>query len=152
VHGGYNTLMALVRAPGRFAAGVDFFGPTDLLWRLTARPGGNPNAEPGDREYFARMVGKSFEEAPELYRARSPRYLAARIRDPLLILHGEKDSVVPIQESAWLAEALERAGNRDFSFHVITDGEHGYPTAQINEAWGLALEFLGRVLREPAGK
>lgn len=151
-HGGYNTLMALVRAPGTFAAGVDFFGPTDLLWRLTAKPGVYPYAEPGDRAYFARMVGKDVGEAPDLYRARSPRFLADRIRDPLLILHGEKDSVVPIQESIWLAEALERAGNRDYSFHVIKDGEHGYPTAQMDEAWDLALGFLERVLREPAGK
>lgn len=151
-HGGYNTLMALARAPGTFAAGVDFFGPTDLLWRLTAGPGENPNAEPGDREYFARMVGKTVEEAPALYRDRSPRFLADRIRDPLLILHGEKDSVVRVEESVWLAEALERAGNRNFSFHVIKDGEHGYPAAPMDEAWDLALDFLERVLREPAGK
>lgn len=151
-HGGYNTLMALIRAPGTFAAGVDFFGPTDLVWRLTAKPGGYPNAEPGDREYFARMVGKGLDEAPELYRARSPRFLADKIRDPLLILHGDKDTVVPVQESVWLAEALERSGKRNFSFHVIKDGEHGYPAPQMDEAWGLALEFLGLVFGEPGKK
>jgi dipeptidyl aminopeptidase/acylaminoacyl peptidase len=144
--------MALARAPGSFVGGVDFFGPTDLVWRLTAKPGEYPNAEPGDREYFARMVGKGIDVAPELYRARSPRYLADKIKDPLLILHGEKDSVVPVQESAWLAEALERTGKRNFSFHVIKDGEHGYPAPQMDEAWGLALEFLGRVFGESAGQ
>jgi dipeptidyl aminopeptidase/acylaminoacyl peptidase len=151
-HGGYNTVMALVRAPGAFAAGADFFGPTDLLWRLTAGPGVYPYAEPGDREYFARMVGKDVAEAPELYRARSPRYLADRVRDPLIILHGEKDSVVPVQESAWLAEALTKAGNHDFAFHVIEDGEHGYPVAQMDEAWTLALEFLGEAFGEAREK
>ncbi|TFG83484.1 MAG: S9 family peptidase [Chromatiales bacterium] len=143
-HGGYNVLMALAVAPGRFVAGVDFFGPTDLVWRLTAKEGENPNAEAGDREYFARMVGKSIDEAPELYRARSPRFLAQKIVDPLLILHGEKDGVVRVQESVWMAEALERAGHREFSLHIIKDGEHGYPAPQMDEAWNLALEFLGR--------
>lgn len=144
-HGGYNTLMALARAPGKFAAGVDFFGPTDLVWRLTAPPGDNPNAEPGDREYFARMVGRSIDEAPELYRARSPRYLAKEISAPLLILHGDKDAIVSVRESVWMAEALEEAGRKNFSLHIIEDGQHGYPRPQMDAAWGLAYEFLDRV-------
>ena len=148
-HGGYNALMALARYPDRFAAGIDFFGPTDLVWRLTATPAENPNAEPGDREYFERMVGKSLTEAPELYRARSPRFLAAQIEAPLLILHGEKDSVVRVQESLWLAEALKAAGKTNFTLHIIKDGEHGYPAPQMDEAWRLAFEFLERVLRPP---
>lgn len=144
-HGGYNTLMALARSPERFAAGVDFFGPTDLVWRLTAKRADNPNAEPGDREYFARMVGKSIDEAPELYRERSPRFIAERIKAPLLILHGDKDSIVRLQESEWLAEALEKAGNKNFTFHIIKNGAHGYPTAQMDEGWNLTFEFLERV-------
>jgi dipeptidyl aminopeptidase/acylaminoacyl peptidase len=148
-HGGYNALMALARYPDRFAAGIDFFGPTDLVWRLTATPEENPNAEPGDREYFERMVGKSLTEAPELYRARSPRFLADQIEAPLLILHGEKDSVVPVQESVWLAKALTNAGKTNFTFHIIKDGEHGYPAAQMDEGWQLAFQFLERVLRAP---
>lgn len=150
-HGGYNTLMALIRAPDQFAAGVDFFGPTDLVWRLTSTPEENPNAEPGDLAYFAGMVGASLEEAPELYRARSPRFMADRIRTPLLILHGDKDRVVRLQESQWMAEALREAGNRNFAFHVIRDGEHGYPADRMDEAWTLALDFLGRVFG-PSGR
>jgi len=144
-HGGYNALMSLARAPGKFAAAVDFFGPTDLVWRVTSTPDENPNAAPGDREKFARMVGKTVDEAPELYRARSPRYLADRIQDPLLILHGDQDTVVLPQESQWLADALEQAGNEDFAFHVIEGGKHGYPAPAMDEAWGLAFEFLARV-------
>lgn len=144
-HGGYNTLMALALYPDKFAAGVDFFGPTDLVWRLTAKPEENPNAEPGDREYFAQMIGKSIDEAPELYRARSPRYIPDQIKPPLLILHGDKDAVVNMQESVWLAEALQKAGKKNFSFHIIKDGQHGYPTPQMDEAWGLTFEFLARV-------
>ncbi|MEO8224392.1 MAG: alpha/beta fold hydrolase [Gammaproteobacteria bacterium] len=146
-HGGYNTLMALAKWPDQFAAGVDFFGPTDLVWRVTATREENPNAEPGDREYFQRMVGKSLDEAPALYRARSPRFIAEQISAPLLILHGEKDSIVRVQESVWLAEALKNAGKTNFAFHIIKDGEHGYPAPQMDEAWQLAFEFLERMLR-----
>ncbi len=146
-HGGYNTLMALARYPDKFVAGVDFFGPTDLVWRLTAKPGENGNAEPGDREYFAKMVGKSIDEAPELYRARSPRYIAKDIKPPLLILHGDKDAVVNVQESIWLADALKKAGKKNFSTHIIKDGQHGYPAPQMDEMWNLTFEFLTRVFQ-----
>jgi dipeptidyl aminopeptidase/acylaminoacyl peptidase len=146
-HGGYNALMALALHADTFAAGVDFFGPTDLVWRLTAPAGENPNAEPGDREYFARMVGKDIGAAPELYRARSPRYLADRIRAPLLILHGDKDAVVSIRESEWMVEALEKAGNRHYVWHVMKGGAHGYPAAPMDEGWQLAYDFLDRALR-----
>jgi dipeptidyl aminopeptidase/acylaminoacyl peptidase len=144
-HGGYNSLMALIRAPGKFSAAVDFFGPTDLVWRVTATPEENPNTEPGDREKFARMIGKSIDAAPELYRARSPRYLADQIREPLLILHGDEDSVVLLQESQWLVTALEEAGKQNFAFHVIKGGKHGYPAPVWEEGWRLALEFLDQI-------
>jgi len=144
-HGGYNSLMALIRAPGKFSAAVDFFGPTDLLWRLTATPDENPNTEPGDRELFAQMVGKNIDEAPELYRERSPRYLADRIHEPLLILHGDEDGVVLLQESQWLVAALEEAGKQDFAFHVIKGAKHGYPAPEWEEGWRLAFEFLRQV-------
>ena len=151
-HGGYNTLMALARYPDKFVAGVDFFGPTDLVWRLSAKPGENSNAEPGDREYFAKMVGKPIDEAPELYRARSPRYIAKDIKPPLLILHGDKDAVVNVQESVWLADSLKKAGKKDFSIHIIKDGQHGYPAPQMDEMWNLTFEFLERVFEEKKGQ
>lgn len=144
-HGGYNSLMALIRAPGKFAAAVDFFGPTDLVWRLTATPDENPNTQPGDREEFARMVGKTIDEAPELYRARSPRYLADQIHEPLLILHGDQDGVVRLQESQWLAAALDEAGKRNFAFHVIEGANHGYPAPAWEQGWQLAFDFLDQV-------
>lgn len=144
-HGGYNAVMSLARAPGQFAAAVDFFGPTDLVWRVMSSPDENPNAEPGDREKFARMVGADIDDAPELYRERSPRYLAERIREPLLIVHGDQDSVVLLQESRWLAAALEQAGKENFAFHVIEGGKHGYPEQKMDEAWRLAFEFLEQV-------
>lgn len=153
-HGGYNVLMSLARAPGAFAAGVDFFGPTDLVWRLTAPPGTNPNAEADDRAEFERMVGRSFDEAPELYRARSPRYLAERITTPLLILHGDKDSVVLIRESEWMAAALDAAGRGNYRFQVMPGGEHGYPAGPMDEGWALAFDFLAGTLgpATPAGR
>jgi len=147
-HGGYNALMALIRAPGKFAGAVDFFGPTDLVWRLTATPEENPNAGSNDQEEFTRMVGKSIAVAPELYRARSPRYLAGQIQDPLLILHGDEDTVVLLRESQWLVAALEEAGKQNFAFHVIKGGKHGYPDSAWEPGWQLTFDFLRQIFSD----
>lgn len=145
-HGGYNSLMAIIRYPERFRAAVDLFGPTDLVYRLTATPEENANTSTGDVEYFASMVGKTIDEAPELYEQRSPRYLADRIKVPLLILHGEKDFVVNVQESLWLIEELEKAGNQQFEYEIIEGANHGWPAELWKPGYARAKAFLDRYL------
>ncbi len=148
-HGGYNSLMAIIRYPDRFRAAVDMYGPTDLVYRLTATPKQNANTAAGDIEYFASMVGKTIDEAPELYKQRSPRYLADRITVPLLILHGSKDQVVNVQESLWLIEALKKAGNTQFEYQIIEGANHGWPAALWRPGYARAKAFLDRYLLAP---
>lgn len=146
-HGGYNALMAVIRYPDRLAVAVDLFGPTDLVYRLTATPEENPNTSVGDVAYFATMVGKTIDEAPELYEQRSPRYLADQIKVPLLILHGDKDPVVNVKESVWLVEALEKSGNTRFEFEIIEGANHGWPAALWQPGYERAKAFLDRNLK-----
>ena len=91
-----------------------------------------------DPEKFARMFGETFDEAPDLKRECSPRFLADHLHEPVLILHSNQDSVVLMQESEWLAAALEQAGKPDFAFYVIDGGKHGYPTHARDKARQLA--------------
>jgi dipeptidyl aminopeptidase/acylaminoacyl peptidase len=42
--------------------------------------------------------------------ALSPAFLAASVDSPLLLIHGRDDTVVPIEQSRVMAEALRRAG------------------------------------------
>ena len=146
-HGGYNTLMAVIRYPDRFKVAVDLFGPTDLVYRLKSTPGENANTASADVAYFATMVGKTINEAPELYEQRSPRYLADRIKVPLLILHGEKDQVVNVKESLWLVEALQNAGNTQFEYAILAGANHGFPAALWEPGYTQAKAFLDRHLR-----
>ncbi len=148
-HGGYNSLMAIIRYPDRFRAAVDMYGPTDLVYRLTATPEQNANTAADDVEYFASMVGKTIDEAPELYRQRSPRYLADRITVPLLILHGSKDQVVNVQESLWLIDALKKAGNTQFEYQIIEGANHGWPAELWRSGYARAKAFLDRYLLAP---
>ncbi len=147
-HGGYNSLMAVIRYPERFRVAVDLFGPTDLLYRLRSSPEQNTNTDAGDVAYFAKMVGKTIDEAPHLYEQRSPRYLADRIKVPLLILHGDQDQVVNVRESLWLVEALEKAGNTQFEYEIIEGANHGWPVTVWEAGHRRAKEFLDRYLQQ----
>ncbi|TWU27579.1 alpha/beta hydrolase [Bythopirellula polymerisocia] len=56
------------------------------------------------------MLGKSFKEAPELYRAASPVTYVRAESPPTLILHGTKDTTVNLDQSKLLATVLRQAG------------------------------------------
>ncbi|MFQ5641078.1 MAG: alpha/beta hydrolase family protein, partial [bacterium] len=146
-HGGYNSLMAIIRYPDRFKAAVDLFGPTDLIFRLTSTPEENANTAAGDVAYFAKMVGKSIHEAPELYKERSPRFLAHLIKVPLLILHGDIDQIVNKKESLWLVEELKKSGNKQFEYGILKDGKHGWPRHIWNSGYRRCKDFFDRYLR-----
>ena len=116
-NGGYDTLYCLSKAPGQFAAGVCLYGVSDLplLSEQTHR---------FERYYADTLVGP-LPEAWARQRELSPLDYAGQVRDPLLILHGAKDSDVPINQAEMFVEALKRAG-KEYEYHVYPEEGHGW--------------------------
>ena len=56
------------------------------------------------------MLGKTFAEAPELYRAASPVTYVRSNSPPVLVLHGTADTTVNVRQSEKFSEVLKRAG------------------------------------------
>lgn len=79
---------------------VDFYGPVDLTAQ-EARVHG------GVRKF---LQGKTYEEAPDLYRQASPTTYLTSDDPPTLILHGSIDDVVPIAQAELLAAKLAELG------------------------------------------
>jgi dipeptidyl aminopeptidase/acylaminoacyl peptidase len=100
-YGGFMTLMSLFRYPGVFAAGISAAGVTDWAHYSDA--------------WTSRILGTPAAD-PEAYRASSPIYHAAGLRDPLLIQHGLIDDNVQFQDAARLVQKLIELGK---SFEVI---------------------------------
>jgi len=77
--------------------------------------------------------------------------LCPRIRAPLLIIHGERDDVIPVAHSRLLAEHLRATGRRtpeDFSYREIPHVGHD----PLDEAGGHLLEeIIGFLLPAQAG-
>ncbi len=103
-YGGYAALMAAAREPELFRCAVGFAGVYDLelLYKR-----GNIRKGRGGEAYLRRVLGS---DAAELH-SRSPLYLAADIKVPVLLAHGTADEQVPMAHSEALREALTAAGN-----------------------------------------
>jgi dipeptidyl aminopeptidase/acylaminoacyl peptidase len=101
-YGGYLTLVALTRWPDLFAAGATLAGMSDL------------------RTFFAGtepwMAGASVTEYGDpvadrdLLAALSPMTTLERLTSPVLLMHGDRDTNVPVAESVQAHQALQARG------------------------------------------
>jgi dipeptidyl aminopeptidase/acylaminoacyl peptidase len=101
-YGGYLTLAALVTYPSMFAVGIDVCGMSNFATFYQ-------HTEPW---IAAAAVGKYGDPATDeaLLRDLSPLTHIDRLRTPLLIVHGENDSNVPVIEAEQVAAALTERG------------------------------------------
>lgn len=83
----------------RLQAVVNLYGPTDLTL-----PAANDNPT------VTKFIGKSFAEAPELYKLASPLTHLDKNDPPTLIIQGTLDTTVPPSQSDLLAERLKALG------------------------------------------
>lgn len=119
-YGGYLTLAAMVKYPELFAAGVDICGMSDLLrfYRDT---------EPWIAAAAVSKYGDPEHDA-SLLRALSPLGSAAAIAVPLLVVHGELDTNVPIGQAHDIVRALTDLGRPVEYLELVGEG-HEYRRA-----------------------
>ena len=82
-------------------------------------------------------------------RKASPIYHVSKDAAPFLIFHGDKDPIVPLQQSQILNAALQKAGV-ETQLQIIPDGGHGgsgFSTPQVNKQ---ILDFFNSHLKPKA--
>jgi acetyl esterase/lipase len=94
---------------------IDFFGPTDLLKLSPANAKENP---------VTRLLGGPTTDKRELAVSANPITYVSKDDPPFLIVHGDKDAVVPLSQSELLYEALKKAGV-DATLKVVPEAGHG---------------------------
>lgn len=117
---------------------VDWFGPSDLV----TMGGGHNN--PGSPE--SRLIGGAIQENLEKARQASPVTYVSKDSAPFLIMHGDKDNVVPLGQSEALADALKKAGV-EVKLQIVTDNGHGGPGFSSPENRKLIEGFFDKHLR-----
>jgi dipeptidyl aminopeptidase/acylaminoacyl peptidase len=102
--------------------------------------------DPFEAHYVPRLVGAANFKDP-LWGERSPhthpRHLA---HVPLLVFHGDSDTVVPLQQSETLRDAVTSVGG-EVSLHVMAGEGHGFRNVHNQEVeYRLTEQFLRRFL------
>jgi dipeptidyl aminopeptidase/acylaminoacyl peptidase len=94
-------------------------------------------AIPGIRQNMKSETGMT----PEAVRVRSSILRMDRLRCPVLILHGEDDTRVPVSQAKLLAKRLEEL-HKEFDLHLFPGREHEIGP----ERYVVAIEFFKRRL------
>ena len=103
---------------------VDYFGPTDFLQMDAQRlPGGLVHDAPDSPE--SQLVGGPIQAHRDRVAKANPITYVSEDAPPFLIIHGDKDPLVPYQQSVLLKEALEKVGAR-VTFYRVEGGGHGW--------------------------
>ena len=134
--GGYTTLMALA-VRDEFASGVSYYGVADLVTF-------HEDTHKFESHYDEYLVGP-WPDAIDLYRDRSPVVHADSISDPLLLLQGLDDKVVPPSQAEVIVDALKRRGI-PYAYIAFAGEGHGFRKAEnIKRASEAHLSFLAQV-------
>ena len=108
----------------RVQAVVDYFGPTDFL-QMDAQslPDGLVHDAPDSPE--SQLVGGPIQEHKVRVAKANPITYVSEDDSPFLIIHGDRDKLVPYQQSVLLKDALEKAGV-PVTFYKVEGGGHGW--------------------------
>jgi dipeptidyl aminopeptidase/acylaminoacyl peptidase len=104
-YGGYAALWGLVKDPDLYRCGVSFAGVVDIGLMLKDRSDRNRNTIA--RQFQSRDFGDA-EANRDRYEQVSPLKHVARIKAPLMLLHGEEDQRVPFEHGRRMAAALAK--------------------------------------------
>ncbi|HUU26791.1 MAG TPA: alpha/beta hydrolase [archaeon] len=102
---------------------VDHYGPVDFL-RMEDKPGRMRHLTEDSPESL--WLGQKVTEVPELVRMANPITYIDAGDPPMLLIHGENDGIVIIEQSEYLYEALRKAGV-ECEFIRVANADHGYP-------------------------
>jgi dipeptidyl-peptidase-4 len=125
-YGGYMVLKLLEAAPGQFAAGIS--GAPVTRWELY------------DTAYTERYLGNPVAN-PDVYSKAGALGDAAKIRDPLLLVHGMADDNVVFENSTAMMAALQKA-RVPFQLMTYPGGTHAVAGQELH-VWQTILTFLG---------
>lgn len=142
-HGGYATLMGLVKTPDLYACGVDYVGVSNIFTFMNSIP-----------EYWKPYLDMLKEiwydvndpEEEKIAREVSPAYHIDKIKAPLFVVQGANDPRVNINESDQIVEQL-RAKGVDVPYMVKYNEGHGFAHEENSiQFYKVMLGFLAEYL------
>lgn len=107
-YGGYASMVAPIRPNGIYKCAIAGAGVSDIR-KIWAKYYTNP--------YFRQAQDKTVDGL-------SPVDKADQIQIPVMVYHGDRDQIVPIEQSRWFVEKAKKSG-QPVEYHEIKDYAHG---------------------------
>lgn len=108
----------------RVQAVCDMSGPSDLVTMYGQVSEKATEMGPKATEAIDALVGGPLEQRKQTAIAASPIHYVSKDDPPFLIIHGENDGTVPVEQAKILAAALKRAGV-DTTLELVPHRGHG---------------------------
>lgn len=131
----------------RVQAVCDWYGPSDLLTMPPNVPGPGKTERDLAESNGAKLLGGTVRDRPETAKQASALYHASAGDPPFLIMHGDADPQVPLEQSTRLYQALSAAGV-PATLEVLKGAGHGGPGFQTDEVKSLVRDFFHRRLSQ----
>ncbi|MAO09406.1 MAG: hypothetical protein CMC07_00525 [Flavobacteriaceae bacterium] len=123
-YGGYAVYMSLLKNPGLFVSGVAISAPTDIeSWLKKQRKDNNSM----NYKFWIKALGSKKSDYLESI---SPINYASFINRPMLILHGKKDEVIPVEQAKNMAKKLRKA-DKNVSVEILETEGHSISDSNI---------------------
>jgi dipeptidyl aminopeptidase/acylaminoacyl peptidase len=133
-YGGYLTMMAVTKAPERFAAGVPWI--PFVNWFTVFE-----NTSPELREFILANMGDPNKDVAR-FKDRSPIYFVDQIKAPLLLLAGGNDPRCPKTEAEQVAQAVKKRGGV-VDLKIYENEGHGFTKIEnLIDSYTRIAEFL----------
>jgi len=133
-YGGYMTLMALASKPEAFAAGVSLVPVVDWLEM-------HDLSDSLYRTFTDMLFGGPPSKKRELYRNRSPVTHASKIKAPVMIMAGQKDSRCPIQP---IEKFVKKLREMNHSHEFVMEEKAGHVSAFMK--WEESVPLLTKLI------
>lgn len=156
-YGGY-TALAVISQTSRFKAAVAENGFYDLVaqWSGLSAPhralqedGVRSNAAAGHIEDAQGRMGGPPWQDPARFARNSPLLQADRIETPVLLVHGDQDSVIGLHQAEAMFSALYRQGKDAILLTYWGEGHFISSPENVRDLYARTFEFLDRHLAAP---
>ncbi len=131
--GGYTVLNTLIRHPGAFNGAICAYPVGDLTTIVD-------DTFKYEARYYDTLIGPLPQDAKK-YREWSPLQYADRIKDPIILFHGEDDPVIPFTQTQRIVEILQKTGT-PHEFHLYQGEGHGWRKSQTLEDYYQSIELF----------
>ncbi len=134
------------KVSSRVQAVLDWYGPSDLLSMPPNNVSEKRTIEQVRNSNGAKLLGTTVRDVPDLAKEASGYWNVSKDDPPFLIMHGEKDPGVPLEQSTKFHEKLKAAGVSSELF-IVKGAGHGGKLFLTEECNKVILTFFDKVLK-----